>query len=92
MSAPLPCEIYVVTAVDVPNIPTGRHQAPSLEPPLGDVSLTLAACILVHVAFLHMPLEALHQYLPSPACQHHYQEELWLHLEHVNCQCPRQGD
>jgi hypothetical protein len=27
--APLPYEIYVVTAVDVPNNPTGCHQAPS---------------------------------------------------------------
>ncbi len=46
-----PCHMrYVVTAVDVPNIPTGRHWAPSPEPPLGHVSQTLATCILVHVA------------------------------------------
>jgi hypothetical protein len=61
----MPYEKYVVTAVDVPNIPTGCHQAPSPEPPLGHVPQTLAACILVHVASLHAPLEALHQYLLS---------------------------
>jgi hypothetical protein len=65
----LPYEIYTVTAVDVPNVPTGCHQAPSPEPPLGRVPQTLAACILVHVASLHAPLEALHQYLLSPARQ-----------------------
>ncbi len=43
-------EAYVVAAVDVPNIPTGCHQAPSPEPPLGHVPQTLAVCILVHVA------------------------------------------
>ncbi len=64
--------IHVVAEVDVPNIPTGHHQAPSPEPPLVHVPQTLATCILVHVATLHVPLEALHQYLLSPACQHHY--------------------
>ncbi len=48
--AHVPYEIYVVAAVDVPNIPTGRHQAPPLEPPLGHLPQTLVACILVHVA------------------------------------------
>ncbi len=28
---PVPYEIYIVAAVDVPNIPTGCHQAPSPE-------------------------------------------------------------
>ncbi len=74
--ASVPYEIYIAAAVDVPNIPTGHHQAPSPEPPLGHVSQTLAMCILVHVASLHRPLEALHQYLLSPACQHHYWEEV----------------
>jgi hypothetical protein len=89
--APVPYEIYVVAAVDVPNIPTGCHQAPSPEPPLGHVPQTLATCILVHVASLHAPLEALHQYLLSPACQHHYREEVWPCLDHAPCWHPRQG-
>jgi hypothetical protein len=85
--------MYVVAGVDVPNIPTGHHQAPSPEPLLGHVSQTLAACILVHVASLHTPLEALHQYLLSPAsCQHHYWEEVWPRLDHAPCWRPRQGD
>jgi hypothetical protein len=84
--------MYVVTVVDVPNIPTGCHQAPSPEPPLGHVPQTLAECILVLVASLHMPLEALHQYLLSPARQHHYWEEVWLGLDHAPCLRPRQGD
>jgi hypothetical protein len=46
----VPYEIHVVAVVDVPNIPTGCHQAPSPEPPLGHVPQTLAVCILVHVA------------------------------------------
>jgi hypothetical protein len=58
--APLPYEIYLVAAVDVPNILKGCHQALSPEPPLGHVPQTLATCILVHVASLHTPLEALH--------------------------------
>jgi hypothetical protein len=88
----VPYEIYVVTLVDVPNIPTGHHQAPSPEPPLGLVSQTLAACILVHVASLHVPLEALHQYLLSPAHQHHYWEEMWPRHDHDPCRRPRQDD
>jgi hypothetical protein len=90
--APVPYEIYVVAAVDVPNIPTGCHQAPSQEPPLSHVPQTFAACILVHVASLQAPLEALHQYLLSPARQHHYQEEVLPCLDHAPCQRPRQGD
>jgi hypothetical protein len=90
--APVPYEIYIVAAVDVPNIPTGCHQAPSPEPPLGHLPQTLATCILVHVASLHAPLEALHQYLLFPVCQHHYREKVWLHLDHAPCRCPRQGD
>jgi hypothetical protein len=90
--APTPYEIYVVAAVDVPNIPTGHHQALSPEPPLGHVPQTLAACFLVHVASLHVPLEALHQHLLSPAHQHHYWEEVRPRLDHAPCRCPRQGD
>jgi hypothetical protein len=90
--APVPYEIYGVAVVDVSNIPTGCHQAPSPEPPLGHVSQTLAMCVLVHVASLHVPLEALHQYLLSPAHQHHYWEEVWPQLDHASCRCPRQGD
>jgi hypothetical protein len=90
--APVPYEIYVVAVVDVPNIPTGCHQVPSPEPLLGHVPQTLATCILVHIASLHAPLEALHQYLLSPACQHHYREEVWPCLDHAPCWCPRQGD
>ncbi len=90
--APMPYEIYVVAVVDVPNIPTGRHQAPSPEPPLGHLPQTLATCILVHVASLHVPMEALHQYLLSPARQHHYREEVWPRLDHAPCWRPRQGD
>ncbi len=90
--APVPYEIYVVTVEDVPNIPTGCHQAPSWEPPLGHLLQTLAACILVHVVSLHAPLEALDQYLLSLARQHHYWEETWLHLDHAPCWHPRQGD
>ncbi len=89
--APLPYEVYIVTVVDVPNILTGHHQAPFLEPPLGHVPHTLAACILVHVASLLTPLEALHQYLLSSVHQHHYQEEVWLQLDHAPCWHPRQG-
>jgi hypothetical protein len=58
--APVPYEIYVVAAVDVPNIPTGCHHAPSPEPPIVHVSQTFATRILVHVASLHAPLEALY--------------------------------
>ncbi len=87
--SPVPYEIYIVAAVDVPSIPTGRHQAPSPEPPLGHVSQTLARCIPVHVASLHAPLEAIHQYLLSPARQHHYQEEVWPRLDHAPCWRPR---
>jgi hypothetical protein len=90
--APVPYEIFAVAAVDAPNIPTGCPQAPSPEPPCGLLPQTLAACILVHVASLHAPLEALHQYLLSPAHQHHYQEEVWPHLDHTPCQHPRQRD
>jgi hypothetical protein len=46
---PMPYEIYIVAVVDVPNIPTGCHQAPSPEPPHGCLPQTLAMCILVHV-------------------------------------------
>jgi hypothetical protein len=56
---PVPYEIYVVAAVDVPNIPTGHYQAPSLEPLHGQLPQTLAVCIFVHVASLHAPPEAL---------------------------------
>ena len=80
---PMPYEIYIVAAVDVPNIPTGSHQAPSPEPPHGQLPQTFAACILIHDASLHTPLEALHQYLLSPARQHHYWEEVWLRLDHA---------
>ncbi len=48
--APVAYEIYVVAALDVLNIPTSCHQAPSLEPPLDHLPQTLAVCILVHVA------------------------------------------
>jgi hypothetical protein len=88
----VPYEIYVLAVVDVPNIPRGCHQAPSPKPPLGHIPQTLAACILVHVASLHVPLEALHQYVLSPAHQHNYREEVWPRLDHAPCWRPRQGD
>ncbi len=47
--APVSYEICVA-AVDVPNIPTGHHLAPSPEPPYGHLPQTLAACIRFHVA------------------------------------------
>jgi hypothetical protein len=90
--APVPYDIFIVAAVDVPNIPTGCHQGPSPEPPYGHLPHTLATCILVHVAPFHAPPEALHQYLLSPARQHHYQEEVWPRVDHAPCRCPRQRD
>jgi hypothetical protein len=90
--AHVPYEIYVVGAVDVPNIAAGHCQAPSPEPPYGHLPQTLAACILVHVASLHVPLETLHQYLCSPARQCHYWEEVWPRLDHDPCRRPKQRD
>jgi hypothetical protein len=89
---PVPYETYIIAVVDVPNIPTGHHQAPSPEPPHGQLPQTIAVCILVHVVSLHAPLEALHQYLLYSACQHHYWEEVWPRLDHAPCRRPRQGD
>ncbi len=91
--APVPYEMYFVAVEDVPNIPTGRHQAPSPEQPFDHIPQTFAACILDLVASLYAPLEALlHQYLLSPACQHHYREEVWSRLDHASCRRPRQGN
>jgi hypothetical protein len=90
--APVPYEIYVIAVVDVPNIPTGHRQTPSPEPPHGHLPQTPVVRILVHVASLHAPLEAFHQYLLSPTRQHHYQEEVWPCLDHAPCWRLRQRD
>jgi hypothetical protein len=56
-----------VAAIDALDIPTGHHQAPSPEPPHGQIPQTFAACIHVHVASLYFLPEALNQYLLSPS-------------------------